>query len=129
MELPREVRKSRDVGMLCDPDEGLLFLIDYRRFIDVFANPDTHLYELDDGEIVMEYLVPESISDVPFRHVAKKYPENFTEVMSYLGEQEGFSFKDIEDLMRKFKPHSFHKLPTTVAILDPELSKAARFLR
>jgi hypothetical protein len=129
MELPGEMSKSRDVGMLCDPDEGLLFLVGYRRFIDVFANPDTHLYELDNGGIVMEYLVSESISDVPFRHIAKKYPENFTEVISYFGAQEGFSFKDIEDLMGVFKPLSYHKLPTTVAVLDPELSKAARFLR
>jgi len=128
MKLPREVRKSKDVGLLCDPDEGVSFLIDYRCFIDAFEYPEPDLYEKDGGEIVMEYLVSESISDVPFRRIAKKFPENFEKIMSFLGSREGFSYVDIENLMREFKPESFHKLPTTVAVLDPELGKAGRFL-
>ena len=129
MKLPREVRKSKDVGMLCDLDEGVSLLIDYRRFIDIFEHPETGLYESDDGDIVMGYLVSESISDVPFRRIAQKYPENFRKVMSDLGGQEGFSYVDIEELMREFKPRSFNKLPTTVSILDPELSRVAHSLR
>ncbi len=129
MKLPREVRKSKDVGMLCDPDEGVSFLNNYRLFTDIFEHPETYLYDAVGKETVMGYLVSESISDVPFRRVAQKYPENFRNVISYLGGQEGFSCADIEELMEKFKPQSFNKLPTTVSILDTELSKAARFLK
>jgi hypothetical protein len=46
--------------------------------------------------------------------------------MEYLGEQEGFDAVEIDDLMREFKPQSFNKLPTTVAILDSEMTYLAR---
>lgn len=41
--------------------------------------------------------------------------------MEYFGEQEGFDAVEIDDLMQEFKSHTFSKLPTTAAILDPEM--------
>ena len=42
-QLPEDVLESEDVAMLCDPEEGLSFLIQYRQFFDIFENPDRHL--------------------------------------------------------------------------------------
>ncbi len=126
MKLPRDVLKSKDVGMICDPLEGISFLIDYYRFIDIFKRPESHRDREDDIEIVMGYLESEGVSDVPFRRVAQKYPDNFKKAMSYFGRQEGFSYIDIDQLMKEFKPDSFNKLPTIVPILDSEMSRLAR---
>jgi len=46
--------------------------------------------------------------------------------MEYFGEQEGSEAVDIDGLMQKFKPHTFSKLPTTVAILDSEMINLAK---
>ena len=75
----------------------------------------------------MEYLDSESISDIPFRKAAERFPENFKAVMEYLGEQEGFEAVGINGLMREFKPQSFNKLPTTVVTLDSEMTRLAQF--
>ena len=74
----------------------------------------------------MEYLESETVSDIPFRKAAKRFPENFKAIMEYLGEQEGFEAIEINDLMREFKPHSFYKLPTTVVILNSEMTHLAK---
>ncbi len=126
MKLPRDVLKSKDVCMICDPLEGISFLIDYYRFIDIFKRPEAHRDREDDIEIVMGYLESEGVSDVPFRRVAQKYADNFKKAMSHFGRQEGFSYIDIDQLMTEFKPESFNKLPTIVPILDSEISRLAR---
>lgn len=125
-QLPEDVLESPDVAMVCDPLEGLSFLIQYRKFIEIFEDPDLHLGRYEPEDLVLEYLESDSISDIPFRRVAQKFPDNFKKVMVYLGEQEGFDTIEVEDLMKKFKPDSFKKLPTTVTILDSEMTDLAR---
>ncbi len=125
-QLPEDVLESDDVAMLYDPEEGLSFLIQYRQFLDIFKNPDPHLGHFEAEDLVLEYLESEAVSDIPFRKVARKNPENFKAVMGYLGKQEGFEAVEIDDLMREFKPYCFDKLPTTVAILDSEMIHLAK---
>lgn len=129
VKLPEPVLNSQDAGMLCDPVEGLSFLIDYQRFIDVFKYPDRYLGKRETEEIVMGYLESGSISDVPFRRVAKRFPDNFSRVMAYYLDQEDFSSSQIDDLMWEFKPDSFNKLPGIVTILDAEMARLARSAR
>jgi hypothetical protein len=124
--LPEPVLNSQDVGMLCDPVEGLSFLLDYQHFIDIFKHPDRYLGKSETEEIVMGYLESDSISDIPFRRIAKKFPDNFSRVLAYYLDQEVFSSSQINDLMREFKPESFNKLPGIVTILDAEMAKLAR---
>ena len=126
VKLPEPVLTSQDAGMLCDPVEGISFLIDYRHFVDVFQYPDRYLGKVETEELVMGYLESNTISDIPFRRVAKKFPRNFSLVMAYYLDQEGFSSSQIDDLMMEFKPDSFHKLPGIVTILDAEMAKLAR---
>jgi hypothetical protein len=126
VKLPEPVLNSRDIGMLCDPVKGLSFLIDYRRFIEVFQYPDQHLGKKETEEIVMGYLESGSISDAPFRRMATRFPHNFTRVMSYYRNQKGFSSIKIDDLMAEFKPDSLNRLPGIVTILDDEMARLAR---
>ena len=112
--------------MLCNPVEGFSFLIQYLEFIEIFQYPKQHLDKEETIELVMGYLKSESVSDVPFRRVAEKYPNNFNHVISYYREQEGFSSVHIDDLMMEFKPDSFDKLPGVVSILNYEMTELAR---
>jgi hypothetical protein len=126
VDLPEPLLRSQDVGMLCDPVDGVSFLIHYRQFIDVFQYPEQYLGKEETEDLVLGYLESDSISDVPFRRVAKKFPHNFSQVIAYYRAQEGFFSDQIEDLMREFKPDSFDKLPGNVAVLDSEMARLAR---
>ena len=125
-ELPDYLLEGNDVALLCDPEEGISFLFQYREFIDIFENPNLHLERSGTEDLIMEYLESEAVSDVPFRRVAERFSDNFESIMKYLGEQKGFDAFEIDDLMREFKPHSFNKLPSTVAVLDSEMTHLAR---
>ena len=125
-ELPDYLLESDDVALLCDPEEGISFLIQYFKFIGIFENPNLHLGHVEAQDLLMEYLESESISDVPFRRAAERFPDNFKTIMKFLGEQKGFDAFEINGLMREFKPHSFNKLPTTVAVLDSEMTYLSR---
>ncbi|MEJ2164793.1 MAG: hypothetical protein P8X90_04630 [Desulfobacterales bacterium] len=125
-QLPEDVLESEDVGMLCDPEEGLSFLIQYRQFLGIFENPAAYLGRFEAEDLVMEYLESESVSDIPFRKAAQRFPDNFKTVLEYLGDHHGIESVEIDDLMREFKPHTVNKLPTTVAILDSEMTRLAK---
>jgi len=126
VELPDEVLESDDVGMLCDPVEGIFFLIDYRRFIDIFRSPERHLGKEETEDLVMGYLESDSVSDVPFRRVAERFPENFRRVIEYYRAQEGFVSSNIDDLMWEFKPATFDKLAGIVTVLDSDMVRLAK---
>jgi hypothetical protein len=72
----------------------------------------------------MGYLESDTISDVPFRRVVQRYPENFKRVMDFFAAQEGFKADNIEDLMMTFKPESYDKIPSIVVTMDPEIANA-----
>ncbi|RLC00205.1 MAG: hypothetical protein DRH90_18935 [Deltaproteobacteria bacterium] len=124
LELPQKLLRSKDAAMLCDPVESLTFLEEYRLFVEVFDNPEMHLGMAYAEDVVMSYLESDTISDVPFRRAAKRYPENFKTVIDYYAQQEGFTADDLEDLMQAFKPESYGKLPSIVVVLDEEIANA-----
>jgi hypothetical protein len=72
----------------------------------------------------MGYLESDTISDVPFRRVADRYPENFKKVIDYCADREGFKADGIEDLMMQYKPESYDKLPSIVVVMDQEIANA-----
>jgi len=126
VQLPGNVIRSPDVGILCDPVEGISFLIDYRQFIDVFEYPEQQLGRRGAEDLVLGYLESDTISDIPFRRAAQKFPDNFKQVISYYGNQEGFLSNRIDDLMLEFKPGTFDKLPGIIAILDKEAANLSK---
>ena len=77
----------------------------------------------------MGYLESNSVSDLPFRKVAERYPLNFSKVIAYYKDMEGFSSENIDDLLMEFKPETFEKIPRVVAIPDSEMAELARSVK
>jgi len=126
---PKDLLRASDVGMLSDPVGGVEMLIDYQHFVGVFQSPETLLEKEESEDLVLGYLHSDSISDVPFRKVAQRFPDHFGQVMGYYLDSEGISADQIDGVMREFKPWTFEKLPTTVAILDSEMVRLSRMAR
>jgi len=124
-QLPKNLLRSPDVGMLCDPLEGISFLNHYRQFVDIFRHPEEHLAQEETGDFLLGYLEDEMVSDVPFSRVAAKFPDNFKKVFEYYGDDIGYYGESVNDLMRVFKPDSFDKLPHTVVLMDAEMKRVA----
>jgi hypothetical protein len=124
--LPKKMQRSRDVAMLYDPQEGLSFLIDYRRFIDVFQSPLEHFGKEESEELVLGYLESDTVSDLPFRRAAWRFPRNFKKLMRrYVSIEEGDA-GEVDDLMMQFKPYTMQKFPRVVTLLDDEMARLSR---
>ena len=127
---PETLLKESDVGMLCDPLEGTTFLEEWSLFVDIFRNPDAHIGGWRKTRKVKNfiegYLESDSISDIPFRKMAERFPDNFARVIRYVLNWEDFSADMIDDLMRRYKPETFDKLPSHVAVLDSEMVRLAQ---
>lgn len=126
---PETLLSHPDVGMLYDPLEGIHFLEGYGLFVDVFRNFDAYggwIKMRKVKEIIMGYLESDSISDLPFRKMVGRFPDNFVLVIRHVLKWKEFSVDMVDDLMRYYKPWSFSKLPGHVAILDSEM---IRFLQ
>lgn len=121
--VPDVLMDQKDVALLCDPCETLTFLKDYALFLDIIRQPEAHLGGQAAEDTFMGYLESNTVSDVPFRRAAQRFPENFTSVVTYYAEKEGFSARTIDELMDEFKPWTADKLPGIVSILDPEIEK------
>jgi hypothetical protein len=121
---PHNLLRNKDVAILCDPVESLTLLEEYGLFLKIFTDPDKHLGTSYAEDVVMGYLESDTISDVPFRRAAKRYPENFKTVINYYAGQDGFTAGGLEDLMRAFKPESYDKLPGIVVVMDQKIANA-----
>ncbi|MGD9349706.1 MAG: hypothetical protein PVF71_08620 [Desulfobacterales bacterium] len=117
MRLPREMTRSRDVAMLHDLEEGICFLIDYRRFINVFRYPWEHPGKKALEALVLGYLTSEMVSDLPFKRVAARFPRNFKKIMRSTVNIEQGDPGNVEDLMMEFKPYTLQKFPHVVVTL------------
>lgn len=126
---PETLLKQPDVGMLCDPLEGATFLEEWSLFVDIFRNPDAHTGGLIKRRkvknVIEGYLESDSISDISFRKMAERFPDNFARVIRYVLNWEDFSTDLIDDLMRHYKPETFDKVPSHVAVLDSEIMNFA----
>ena len=100
--------------------------MEYGKFLDIFKYPEKYLGRTDAEDIVMGYLESDTISDVPFRRMAERFPENFETVLAYYKNQQLFSANNLEELLKEFKPWSYDKLPGIVAIMDEEVASYTR---
>lgn len=127
---PETLLEQSGVGMLFDPAQGISFLEEYDSFVDIFSNPDTHIGGLirksEVEDVIIGYLESDSITDIPFRNMAERFPDNFARVIEYVLNWERFSVNMIDELMLKYKPQTFDKLPNNIAILDSEMIRFAR---
>ena len=60
-----------------NPEAGLSFLIQYRQLSDIFKNPELHYGNDEAKDLVLDYLKSDSITDLPFRKLAKRFMGRF----------------------------------------------------
>jgi hypothetical protein len=124
-DLPSSFRRDPAAGLLSDPNEGFQFLGDYGGFLDLFARPQEHIGRPETVELLFAYLEDPVISDVPFRRVQKRFPEAFKKMLDSYQDEFDATVRDVDDLMRIFKPQTVEKLPGTVVVLNSDITYIA----
>ncbi len=125
LDLPSSVRRDPAAGLLSDPVEGFLLLKKYGGFLDLFARPQEHIGRSETLNFFFDYLNDPVISDIPFRRVQKRFPQAFNTVLDYYKEEFEETVKNVDDLMRVYKPETFDKLPGTMVVLSSEIIRIA----
>lgn len=99
------------VGMLYEEIEGISFVKDYDRLLEVFADP--RLVRRRAGKmIVTDYLKGEELGPAPLRRAAQADPAKADRVFSLLLGRKDFSWeRDGEALLRRYKPSWFETEP------------------
>lgn len=125
--LPKEIEKTDSVGIIMHPVKGEYLLIDYARFVEVFAEPDKRRKGWQ--KIVLGYLEDESMPRFVFERIKERYPDGFRKVIKDCIERYSFSntintlsamgpkkdFDPLEDfdvLMEKYKPVQDDEYPS-----------------
>lgn len=106
IDFPKALLEADDVGLLFDQVEGMLLLKGYGQFNQVFEAPDETGSQLTAAqkEVVRGYLEADTISTVPFRRVAARFPDRAQEVFrEVLGRPDFDLERDFDDLMMEFK--------------------------
>lgn len=129
LKLPPELRSADSVGMLCLPEEGLVFLADFRRFLDAFAEP-AYATEVEYRRVVSHYLEDDSISAAVFELVAGADPDKAGETMRDVLGDPSFDWRlDADSLLRHYKPNQFERPPLpSVLAMSTEMVEGLRFL-
>lgn len=120
MDFQEDLLKASDVGILYDPMKGLIILIKYGAFKEIFSNPN---FQKIKGykELIMHYLKDNSISPLPFRRMVARFPQNAQKVLQdVLGIPYFTIEKDFEKLMRKYKSRHMEKksFPPVIPVSD-----------
>jgi hypothetical protein len=99
------------VGMVYDEVEGISFVKDYDRLLDVFDDP--RLVRRRMGKmIVTDYLKGEELGPAPRRRAAQADPAKSDRVFALLLGRKSFSWeRDSEALLRRYKPSWFETEP------------------
>ena len=126
-----QLKAEKDMGVIYDATEGLVFLLRYGDFENIFANPEI-LEEEESAKaarkLVLSYLEDPHISALPFQRMAKKHPENSVEVFKAVLRRKRFELeKDLDATLKKYKPMESltHLTPSTI----PSVVRNKTFLR
>jgi hypothetical protein len=124
---PKELLKSKDVGIVFDELSGQHYLINYGIILNVFQSPDElkiQRYKRD----ILKYLEDQTISPHVFRRLLFKYPQNAEFIIRKILDRPEFSLeKDFDSLMDEFKP-SFRgkRIYPYILPMSPKFVKAMR---
>lgn len=116
-----------DIGIVYDKTEGMVFLLQYGRFRDIFLQPDFRKNK-QYRQILQAYLDDPNISSLPFRRMSERYPQQATEVFKAFCKRKRFDLKkDLSALIRRHKPMEelTHLTPSTI----PASVRSKTFLR
>lgn len=130
MNFPKELLKSKDVGIVFDEMSGQHYLVNYGIIMSVFQSPDEAKIQRYKRDIVT-YLEDQTISPSVLRRLFFKFPENSEFIIRKVFNRLDFNLeKDFDSLMDEFKPSFKGKriypyiLPMSqryVEVMKPEL--------
>jgi hypothetical protein len=134
MEFPKNLLKSKDVGIVFEEVTGQHYLINYGLVLDIFRNPEESRIRRYEKEIRI-YLEDDSIAPGILRRIFFRYPQNAEFIIRNLLKRPEFDLeRDFDSLMDEFKP-SFKErriypqvLPMSdrmVKALKPEMDQTA----
>ena len=127
VQFPKELLKSKDVGIVFDELSGQQYLINYGIILNVFQSPDElkiQRYKRD----ILKYLEDQTISPHVFRRLLFKYPQNAEFIIRKILDRPEFNLeRDFGFLMDEFKP-SFRgkRIYPYILPMSPKFVKAMR---
>lgn len=118
---------EKEIGVIYDATEGLVLLLKYGRFLEIFQREDFKRIK-NFKQLVCGYLDDNNISSLPFRRMAQKYPEQSVEVYKAVLKRKYFRLdKDLPKLIERYKPMEqlIQATPSTI----PSAVRSKTFLR
>ncbi len=104
MEFPKDLLKSKDVGIVFEEVTGQHYLINYGLILDIFRNPEESKIRRYEEEIMI-YLEEDSIPPGILRRIFFRYPQNAEFILRKILERPEFDLqRDFDSLMDEFKP-------------------------
>ncbi len=102
--LPKNLMKSRDIGIVYDEYTGQHFLINYGLILDVFQNADEEKIERFKEDILI-YLEDQSIAPAILRRLFVRFPQHAEFIIRRVLNRPEFSLeKDFDTLIDELKP-------------------------
>jgi hypothetical protein len=101
---PKNLIRSRDVGIVFEEDTGQHYLINFGSILDVFRDPDESKIRRFEEEILI-YLEEDSIPPGILRRIFFRYPQNAEFITRKVLNRPDFDLqRDFDSLMDEFKP-------------------------
>jgi hypothetical protein len=120
--LPDSLTEHDTVGLIFDPNDGLMLLPGYGTLHELFADPRL-LADADHVEALRGYLKSDSIGPAPLRRLAAAYPATTDELLGRFLHKPAFQWaKDGEALLQKNKAWYFAREPKpSVSVISDQL--------
>ncbi|PIQ25163.1 hypothetical protein COW36_22920 [bacterium (Candidatus Blackallbacteria) CG17_big_fil_post_rev_8_21_14_2_50_48_46] len=122
-----DLEAQENLGIIYDKTEGMVFLLEYGKFKEIFSRKDFKRIK-NWRQVIQGYLEDPMISSLPFKLMAQAYPENTQAVFKALLKVKQFSLdEDFADLIKEHKPMEMmtHLTPAII----PSLVKSKTFLK
>lgn len=122
-----ELEKQPDIGVIYDKTEGMVFLLQYGKFKEIFRRRDFKRIKTWQ-QTVLGYLEDPAISSLPFKRMAREFPENTQKVFQALLNKPTFSLpEDLNALIAHYKP--MEQITHLTPGIIPSLVKSKTFLK
>jgi hypothetical protein len=104
MHFPKELLKSKDVGIVFNELSGQHYLVNYGIILNVFQNPDEVKIQRHKRDILI-YLEDQTISPYVLKRLFFRFPQNAEAIIRRILNRTEFCLeKDFDSLMDEFKP-------------------------
>lgn len=120
--LPEDLLQAETVGIVYDEVEGFNFFAEFGLLEEAFANPAL-ASDRRHRQVVLGYLRDPSISPLPFRRLAERYPDHASRVFQQVLKKPRFSWeRDGEALLRRYKASHFQRpaLPSVIPLSEAQ---------